>query len=116
MTLKYIIKKLLYSLSVLWGVVSVIFFLFNILPGDPSKLTVGQRADIATIENVRKELNLDKPVSTRYFLYLNDISPISMHHNSAENIEKYNLLPIISTKQYILALKRPYLGRSYQSK
>lgn len=116
MTLKYILKKILYSLSVLWGVVTVIFFLFNILPGDPSKLTVGQRADVTTIENVRKELNLDKPIGTRYLLYLNDISPISFHSNSPENIEKYNLLPIISTQHNILGLKIPYLGRSYQSK
>lgn len=116
MTGKYILKKALYSLSVLWGVVTVIFFLFNILPGDPSRLTVGQRADVATIENVRKELNLDKPVVTRYFLYLNDIVPISYHANTTENQEKYHYVPIIKGKENALVVKKPYLGRSYQSK
>ncbi len=116
MPLKYYIKKTAYSLSILWGVVTVIFFLFNILPGDPSKLTIGQRADVATIENVRKELNLDKPVWQRYFLYLNDLSPLSIHTATSITNDKYQAVSILKIKQYEIVAKIPYLGRSYQSK
>lgn len=112
----YILKKTLYSLSVLWGVVTLVFFMFNILPGDPSRLTLGQRSDVATIENVRKELNLDKPVLTRYFMYLNDLSPISIHNNTTDVASKYHPLLEWKLGSKTVLLKVPYLGRSYQSK
>lgn len=117
MTLRYLLRKLFYGLSVLWGVITLVFLLFNVLPDDPARLTMGQRSDIASIENVRKELNLDKPVLQRYFLYLNDISPLAIHESDAASRDKYsyhNLFPVSSDK--VLVIKEPYLGRSYQSK
>ena len=41
----YIVRKLLYGIAVLWGVATLVFFLFNILPGDPAQMMLGQRAD-----------------------------------------------------------------------
>jgi peptide/nickel transport system permease protein len=114
--MKYLFKKTIYSLSILWGVVSVIFLLFNILPGDPSKLTVGQRADVATLENVKKELHLDKPVWQRYLYYLNDLSPLSIHNNTALGSGNYQFITVIKHKEHSIVLKKPYLGRSYQTK
>ena len=100
---------------VLLGVVTVVFFLFNVLPGDPARLTMGQRTDLQSLENVRRELNLDKPVITRYFLFLNDLSPISIHKN--EDKEKYDFIKLFPVaKEKSLVLKLPYLGRSYRTK
>ena len=73
MFLRYFLDRILYSLLVLWGVVTLVFFLFNVLPADPARLTMGQRSDLASIENARRDLNLDKPLMTRYFLYINDL-------------------------------------------
>lgn len=118
MSFKYISKKILYGLFVLWGVVTLVFVLFNILPGDPARLTLGQRTDVATIQQVRKEMNLDKPVFTRYLLYLNDLSPISLlNHREivTERYLSYVTLFSLKSKEKII-LKTPYLGRSYQSK
>jgi peptide/nickel transport system permease protein len=117
LTLRYFLRKLFYGLSVLWGVITLVFLLFNVLPDDPARLTMGQRSDIASIENVRKELNLDKPVAQRYFLYLNDIAPLAIHSSNPESRDKYHyhtLLPLGENKA--LVIKEPYLGRSYQSK
>ena len=50
---RYIIRKLLYGLLVMAGVVVLVFFLFQGF-GDPSRLIMGQRADAATQENIRK--------------------------------------------------------------
>lgn len=106
-----------YALSVLWGVVTIVFFLFNVLPSDPARITMGQRSDLATIENVRKELHLDKPVWKRYLLYLNDLSPISLHQDNVVTAQKYDGLKLFGKKESTsLFLKTPYLGRSYQSK
>jgi peptide/nickel transport system permease protein len=105
-----------YSLLVLWGLVSLVFVLFNVLPADPARLTMGQRSDLASLENVRKELNLDKPLSERYLLYLNDLSPLSVHRHSPELQKRYGYHILIRFGTKVLVLKAPYLGRSYRTK
>lgn len=82
--LSYIIKKLLYGLLVLLGVVILVFFLFQGF-GDPARLVVGQTGDSATMQNIRKELYLDQPKWKQFTLYLNDVSPLSIH--TKEDIE-----------------------------
>lgn len=105
-----------YSCIVLFGVVTVVFFLFNVLPGDPARLTLGQRSDVQSLEQVRNELNLDKPIFTRYFLFLNDLSPISVW-TELDQQKSYSKIDIIQlSKQQKLIVKFPYLGRSYRTK
>ena len=60
--MRYFIKRVAYGIVVLIGVIIIIFGLFNALP-DPARLTQGQRTDAESIELVRKELGLDKPLS-----------------------------------------------------
>lgn len=110
------LRKLGYSLLVLWGVVSLVFVLFNVLPADPARLTLGQRSDLASLENVRRELNLDKPMRQRYWLYLNDLSPLSFHDDDSASREKYRFRSLLHFGDRVLVLKRPYLGRSYRTK
>lgn len=64
--LTFIIRKLLYSILILLGVVTVTFSLMYVIPGDPARLMLGQRADIASIEAVRKQLGLDDPLYIQY--------------------------------------------------
>ncbi len=115
--IRFIAKRARYSLLVLWGVVTFVFFMFNVLPADPARLTMGQRSDLASIENARHALNLDKPIITRYFLYINDLLPVSINGRDNDSRTRYNyvsLLPV--SKNNGLVLKWPYLGRSYSSK
>jgi peptide/nickel transport system permease protein len=113
---RFLLRKLSYGLLVLLGVVMLVFFLFNVLPGDPARLTLGQRADVTSLENVRRELHLDKPIPLQFLLYLNDLSPISVHtRQEAEATLHYLPLLHVGTEK-ILVLKTPYLRRSYQGK
>jgi peptide/nickel transport system permease protein len=115
--IRYLARRLRYSLLVLWGVVTVVFFLFNVLPGDPARLTMGQRTNFATLQNVRHELNLDKPLWKRYLLYINDLLPLSINDIGTGASQKYHylqLFPVSHSKA--LVLKWPYLGRSYRTK
>lgn len=98
---RFFIRKLGYGLLVLLGVVCIVFLLFNVLPADPARLTLGQRADVASLENVRKELHLDQPVGMQFLLYINDLSPLGIA-TGQEGIK--------------LVLKTPNLRRSYQSR
>ncbi len=67
----YILRKLLYSILILIGVITVTFSLMYVIPGDPARLMLGQRADIASIDAVRKQLGLDDPLYVQYgrFMY-----------------------------------------------
>ena len=121
--IKWVIGRISYSLVVILGVVSLIFFLFNILPGDPARMMLGQRADLNTVETITKELGLDKPLYMQYIRYLNDLSPISVYQEYNTNSYFY-----LDQKKYIhakrifrtangttLVLKMPWLGKSFQS-
>src|SRR2546428_2612596 len=115
--ISYILNKTVYGFLVLLGIVVIVFFLFNVLPGDPARMTQGQRSDVQSLEAVRKELGLDKPLPVQFVLFVNDISPIGIHDADSASQAKYHyakLLPVGSGK--VLALKWPYLRRSYQTK
>ncbi|SMC82206.1 ABC transporter permease [Pedobacter nyackensis] len=114
--LQYAIKKILYGCAVMAGVIVVVFVLFNILPGDPARMTMGQRADVSSLEAVRKEFGLDRSKPVQFFLYLNDLSPLGLHENTTVTKEKYQYVKLISFGDEVLALKWPYLRRSYQTK
>ena len=109
-----IIKTSLYSLSILVGVVILVFILFQGLPGDPARLTMGQRTDSKTLDAVNKELGLDKPKMVQLFLYLNDVSPVSLIHNTIENHKKYGGFTVFNLGNKSLIIKFPYLRFSYQ--
>lgn len=111
--LKYIIKKILYGILVLLGVVVLVFFLFQGF-GDPSRLVMGQSGDSATQANIRKELYLDQPKWKQFVLYLNDVSPVCVH--SKEEIETKKLKGFFVGDEKKFGLKVPYLRKSYQSK
>src|SRR5688572_18025166 len=114
--IRYILQKLFYSITVVLGVAVVVFLLFNALPSDPARMTAGQRTDVSSLEAINREFGLDKPLWTRFALYLNDLSPISVHENTEENALKYNYIKLFSAGGNAVVIKSPYLRRSYQSK
>jgi len=66
----FIIKRILLLLPILLGVVTVTFFLMYVIPGDPVLALAGERYDQQTLDNIRKDLGLDRPVIVQYFDYL----------------------------------------------
>jgi len=112
----YAIKKLFYGLLVMAGVVLVVFILFNILPGDPARMTMGQRADVQSLEAVRKEFGLDRSKPMQFVLYVNDLSPVSVLPNDSTTQAKYKYVKFVSLGEDAIVLKWPYLRSSYQTK
>lgn len=114
--IQFILKRVGYGILVMLGVVAVVFGIFNLLPVDPARLTMGQRADVESVEAINKELGLDKPKFIQFSRYINDLSPIAIHENSEEGQIKYKYLKLIPLGKNALVLKYPYLRRSYQTK
>jgi peptide/nickel transport system permease protein len=113
----FLFKKFLNAFAILFGVVTLVFILFFVvLPADPARLTTGQRNDTKTLELIRKDLFLDKPLPIQFGLYLNDLSPVSIYKHSQEAQEKYNYTPLFGIGENKVVLKKPYLRRSYQSR
>jgi peptide/nickel transport system permease protein len=121
--LRYVLRRLIYGILVLWGVITVVFLLFNILPGDPTRMIMGQRTDVSSVEAIKKDLGLDKPLLAQYFNFLNDLSPVSWHQlDSKESYwyldkSKYGSSTVlVKLGGGGIVVKKPYLRRSYQSK
>ncbi len=115
----YTLKKIGYATLTLFGVVSVIFMLFNILPDDPAKMMLGQNQNKEQIAAVQKKYGLDKPIFTQYLLYINDLSPISYHSGNSSHYtflapRKYNVATTFSIGSGNFAIKLPYLRESFQ--
>ena len=81
---------------------------------DPARLIVGQTGDKKTMDNIRKELYLDQPKWKQFLLYVNDVSPLAIH--SKTEIQNKKLRGFFVGGEKKLALKVPYLRRSYQTK
>ncbi len=121
--LKFIAKKIIYGVIVLLGVITTVFFLFNVLPGDPASIMLGQRANKEAVEAIHRDLGTDLPVMEQYALYLNDLFVVSVHDYKATeshwylNPDKYTWTPLFKVgNNKVVVLKVPYLRRSYISK
>ncbi|MGA0374112.1 MAG: ABC transporter permease [Flavobacteriaceae bacterium] len=119
--LRKLLSKFFYAFLTLLGVVSLVFFLFNVLPGDPAQMMLGQNESSEQLELVNKKYGFDLPVSRQYILYINDLSPLSLHSTNDGDLsyfseEKYSAFPLIQNKRYVLTLKWPYLRTSYQKR
>lgn len=127
-------KRALQALLVLWGLVTLVFVLFYVLPADSAQMTLGQRSDPETLAQIQKELGLDLPWGWRYLHFLNDLSPLSVYRAGAGAASGavaasgagrvtgpaasawWSWRPGGIQGNWVVCLKGPYLGRSYQSR
>ncbi|WP_430615487.1 ABC transporter permease [Flavobacterium sp. JP2137] len=117
--ISYFFNKLLYAFFTLFGVVTMVFFLFNILPGDPARMMLDQNENSEQLAVVKKKYGFDQPLSTQYAYYLNDLSPISLHSVNPEDYTycspgKYDAWPLVALKNLVIVVKKPYLRESFQ--
>jgi len=68
--LSYAGRRLLLAVPTLIGVALIVFAILKMVPGDPALAMVGERADEATIEQIRESLGLDEPLPAQFFRYL----------------------------------------------
>jgi len=69
---KFIVKRILLAIPTVLGVVTLVFFLIHMVPGDPVVLMLGDYATKQEITQMRHALNLDKPIIQQYLIYLDN--------------------------------------------
>ena len=69
----YLIKRILLALGVIFAISAITFFVLNIVPGGPVRVMVGDMADEATIQRVREQMGLNKPVLEQYANWLTNM-------------------------------------------
>ncbi len=95
---KYILKRILLSLIVIFGVVTITFIIARVLPSDPAAKWAGARATPEQLEQARQELGLDDPLIVQYGHYISDLlrGDLGISLNSKRPVTK-------ELKQYIPA-------------
>ncbi|MBS1538376.1 MAG: ABC transporter permease [Bacteroidetes bacterium] len=108
--LNYILRKLGYSILVLFGVITVTFFINFVLPGDPARLMLGQRADQASIKALQQQLGLDKPKIVQFGSFLVNLSKGDFGRSFSTNrdvfgtiIERFPATALLATTAMIFS-------------
>jgi peptide/nickel transport system permease protein len=66
----YILRRLGFSVFVLWGALTIIFLAIRVAPGDPAQLMLGTDATAQDVAALRERLGLDRPILVQYGTYL----------------------------------------------
>lgn len=69
-----LIKRLLAAIVVIWGVVTMVFVILRVLPGDPAALALGVEATPEALALLRHQMGLDRPIPVQYAVFLWDVA------------------------------------------
>lgn len=70
---RIILPRLILLLFVVLGVAVITFTISHLIPGDPARMIAGDRASAETLENVRRNLGLDRPVVEQFTIYIGNL-------------------------------------------
>ncbi|MDP6708633.1 MAG: ABC transporter permease [Alphaproteobacteria bacterium] len=71
--LRFLVRRILLVVPVLFGLLVLTFVLIRVVPNDPSAALAGENATVEQIERIRKEYGFDQPLTTQFFIYLRQV-------------------------------------------
>lgn len=72
--LLYFLKRIFALLPTLIGISTLVFLMIQMIPGDPARVMLGERATKEAVENLRKDLGLNEPVYVQYFTFVTNLA------------------------------------------
>jgi len=69
----YVLRRLLHSVFVLFGVSAIVFLLLRLIPGDPVRLLLPPEATEQMVQETRREMGFDRPMYAQYVVYLGQL-------------------------------------------
>ena len=70
----YVVRRIWQTVPTLLGVVLLVFFLFNFVGGDPAYLLAGKISNPEQIENIRRQLGVDRPYAVQLWIFIQQIA------------------------------------------
>jgi peptide/nickel transport system permease protein len=89
---EYIIRRILFTLLTLFGVATILFFIFRIMPGDPTAQVISPALDEVAQANLKKAYGLDKPLSVQYVLYLKNLVVLEWGRSFTSSRKVFDIL------------------------
>jgi peptide/nickel transport system permease protein len=74
----YILRRLGYSVFVLWGALTIVFVAVRVVPGDPAQLIAGPQASQADVAVLRHQLGLDRSLPVQYGRFLEQVARLDL--------------------------------------
>jgi ABC-type dipeptide/oligopeptide/nickel transport system permease component len=99
--LRYVSTRVLYMVPVVWLVVSLVFLLIHIVPGDPIAQMLGEGAAIADIQAARHAYGLDQPLGHQYVNYWKGV----LHGNLGQSIRFSQPVTSLILQRYPFTLR-----------
>lgn len=89
---RYLVRRLAAALLILLGVTAVTFLLSYIIPADPVRMIAGRSATPETVESIRQQLGLDRPVWEQYASYLMQLAQGNLGRSYVQKTEVATLI------------------------
>jgi peptide/nickel transport system permease protein len=96
--MKQILTRLALTLPVVWLVVSLVFLLIHLVPGDPVQMMLGEGASSADTQALRHDIGLDLPLHQQYFRYWSGV----VHGDLGSSIRLHDSVA------HLIAVRYPY--------
>ncbi|MGZ4436830.1 MAG: ABC transporter permease [Nocardioidaceae bacterium] len=82
---RYIGQRVLLIIPMIWVLLTMVFILLRVAPGDPVSAAVGGKLNQAALDQRRHTLGLDRPILTQYFDYIKDVATLNFGQTISDN-------------------------------
>ena len=104
--LRYTATRLLYMLPVIWLVVSIVFLLIHLVPGDPIQQMLGEGATSADLQAARHAYGLDVPIGQQYVNYWRGV----LHGSLGQSLRYNRNVAAVIAERYPFTLQLTFAG------
>ncbi|EAQ11212.1 MULTISPECIES: ABC transporter permease [Maritimibacter] len=105
----YILKRLISAIPVLLGITIIVFLIMAMIPGDPATAILGSYATPENVAKINRDLGLDKPLISRYFIWLGNMLTGDFGRSFSLNrpvideiLERFNATLILAGTAWVL--------------